>query len=315
MLSLAADVERRVSIRSPTTGKLNVPRSWKKSTIQIITPLLKILDGTEIRHSIDIRLITSIQEQGNQLTIDTGSMVCEFVFKSGEVGGFTDHLRLLSKTIPKPAQLLMDKWKEQDKDNSGKLSFDEAMSVMEGLRANCSTKVLRQKFALVDADGSKSLDLFEFETFVRSLYIRVPLDAEFRAITPEFMTVEQFQQFCKQVQCEDVPEERVRDLFSKFKRPEFECPPGTIDICAFCQMLCSPEVSHPVNARVLEEKQDMHHPLAHYFISSTLGSCWTGPVVKSFESPELQLFIVPAEKVEHLRPKKKGETGILKAGF
>jgi phosphatidylinositol phospholipase C delta len=281
-------VKRQIYKNAPGARK---PLTWKDNIICVVPPMIKVITphsshNDEVHYTIDLRLLEGMTRNSDHLVITTKSLICDFRFANDRVPAtWEPKLREIASTWPKANSILSEAFQKADTDRSGSLEFNEIQKILSDLRASVSAKVLKNKFNLVDTDHSGSLDFKEYEQFIKNLYTKPTLVAEFNNYAGgEFMSVENFRRFWREVQKVEITDEIAQKLFRKYHLAEFDSPPDTIEVCAFSKLLCDPRANALAGPDRLSTPQDMNHPLSHYFISSSHNTYLEGDQLKGISS-------------------------------
>jgi phosphatidylinositol phospholipase C delta len=182
---------------------------------------------------------------------------------------------------------------------SESLDLAAVESVCRSLHINCSKTTLRAQFAKADIAGNGRLDFAEFKDFISRLKDRKDLRQFYKEFATsdvdEGLTLEEFLRFLKDVQKEDIVEDREywKSIFDRVVRrsrtrsqslPEsLDCHVARMNLDAFSSFLQS-DANAVYSSRAPESRFD--RPLNEYFISSSHNTYLLGRQVAGASSTE-----------------------------
>ncbi|CAM9667713.1 unnamed protein product [Scytosiphon promiscuus] len=207
-------------------------------------------------------------------------------------------------------------WRKADKDNSGTLDKKEIVRLVQKLNITASSSYIKQKMREVDFNGDGVLQFKEFVFLMRFLGERPEVEALFltllqashesnpsrflarclredRAAYPpteaeklrlrqETMPLSTFALFLREVQGEDVTDERVAELVASVTPHGSE---AAMSYRAFFNYIGSVNENAPVDPKTLTDVyQDMNQPLSHYYIASSHNTYLEGDQLQSNSS-------------------------------
>ncbi|XP_041829188.1 1-phosphatidylinositol 4,5-bisphosphate phosphodiesterase delta-3-A-like [Melanotaenia boesemani] len=156
---------------------------------------------------------------------------------------------------------------DQNKDD--KMSYDEVQTLLQMINIDLSDQYARSLFQKCDRSADGRLDHEEIEVFCRELLRRPELDAIFIRYSANgcVLSTVDLRDFLKD-QGEDLSLTHAQSLILTYELNEWAQRNQLMTPNGFTMYMLSKEncVFNPEHARVY---QDMTHPLAHYFISSS----------------------------------------------
>lgn len=201
-------------------------------------------------------------------------------------------LRMLKERVARMSQKeKLDHWirgylKRADQNNDGKMSYDEVKRLLLMINIDVSEQYARCLFKRCDQSGDGRLDHTEIEEFCRELLRRPELDAVFRHYSSKgsVLSTAELRDFLGD-QGEDASLDHARSLILTYELNDRAQKNLLMTQNGFTMYLLSLEndVFNPNHARVY---QDMTHPLAHYFISSSHNTYLTKDQVTGASSTE-----------------------------
>ncbi|KAL3986741.1 ribonuclease III [Sarotherodon galilaeus] len=176
--------------------------------------------------------------------------------------------------------------KRADQNNDGKMSYDEVKWLLLMINIDVSEQYARCLFKRCDRSGDGRLDHTEIEEFCRELLRRPELDAVFRHYSSNgsVLSTAELRDFLGD-QGEDASLNHARSLILTYELNDWAQKNLFMTQNGFTMYMLSLEndVFNPNHARVY---QDMTHPLAHYFISSSHNTYLTKDQVTGASSTE-----------------------------
>uniref|UniRef100_A0A669CDK4 Phosphoinositide phospholipase C n=1 Tax=Oreochromis niloticus TaxID=8128 RepID=A0A669CDK4_ORENI len=176
--------------------------------------------------------------------------------------------------------------KRADQNNDGKMSYDEVKRLLLMINIDVSEQYARCLFKRCDRSGDGRLDHTEIEGFCRELLRRPELDAVFRHYSSNgsVLSTAELRDFLGD-QGEDASLNHARSLILTYELNDWAQKNLFMTQNGFTMYMLSLEndVFNPNHARVY---QDMTHPLAHYFISSSHNTYLTKDQVTGASSTE-----------------------------
>ncbi|XP_003442178.1 1-phosphatidylinositol 4,5-bisphosphate phosphodiesterase delta-3-A isoform X1 [Oreochromis niloticus] len=201
-------------------------------------------------------------------------------------------LRTLKERVASMSQKeKLDHWirgylKRADQNNDGKMSYDEVKRLLLMINIDVSEQYARCLFKRCDRSGDGRLDHTEIEGFCRELLRRPELDAVFRHYSSNgsVLSTAELRDFLGD-QGEDASLNHARSLILTYELNDWAQKNLFMTQNGFTMYMLSLEndVFNPNHARVY---QDMTHPLAHYFISSSHNTYLTKDQVTGASSTE-----------------------------
>nr|XP_004552430.2 1-phosphatidylinositol 4,5-bisphosphate phosphodiesterase delta-3-A isoform X1 [Maylandia zebra] len=201
-------------------------------------------------------------------------------------------LRMLKERVARMSQKeKLDHWirgylKRADQNNDGKMSYDEVKRLLLMINIDVSEQYARCLFKRCDQSGDGRLDHTEIEEFCRELLRRPELDAVFRHYSSKgsVLSTAELRDFLGD-QGEDASLDHARSLILTYELNDRAQKNLLMTQNGFTMYMLSLEndVFNPNHARVY---QDMTHPLAHYFISSSHNTYLTKDQVTGASSTE-----------------------------
>ncbi|CBN76512.1 similar to phospholipase C, delta 4 [Ectocarpus siliculosus] len=207
-------------------------------------------------------------------------------------------------------------WRKADKDGNLTLDRKEIVRLVQTLNITASSSYIKKKMKEVDFNGDGVLQFKEFVFLMRMLGERPEVEALFltllqasrepdpsrylarcisedRATDPrteaeklqlrqETMPLSTFAWFLREVQGEDVSDERVAELASEATSHGSD---SVLSYRAFFNYIGSVNDNSPVDTKTVSEVyQDMSQPLSHYYISSSHNTYLEGDQLQSNSS-------------------------------
>ncbi|CAM9357091.1 unnamed protein product [Ectocarpus sp. 6 AP-2014] len=207
-------------------------------------------------------------------------------------------------------------WRKADKDGNLTLDRKEIVRLVQTLNITASSSYIKKKMKEVDFNGDGVLQFKEFVFLMRMLGERPEVEALFltllqashepdpsrylarcisedRATDPrteaeklqlrqETMPLSAFAWFLREVQGEDVSDERVAELASEATSHGSD---SVLSYRAFFNYIGSVNDNSPVDTKTVSEVyQDMSQPLSHYYISSSHNTYLEGDQLQSNSS-------------------------------
>ncbi|XP_049417638.1 1-phosphatidylinositol 4,5-bisphosphate phosphodiesterase delta-3-A [Epinephelus fuscoguttatus] len=201
-------------------------------------------------------------------------------------------LRTLKEHVANMSQKQkLDHWirgylKRADQNQDGKMSYDEVKRLLQMINIDLSEQYARCLFKRCDRSGDNRLDHTEIEEFCRELLRRPELDAVFRHYSSNgcVLATAELRDFLGD-QGEDASLSHAQSLILTYELNDWAQKNQFMTQNGFTMYMLSVEndVVNPDHARVY---QDMSHPLAHYFISSSHNTYLTKDQVTSASSTE-----------------------------
>ncbi|XP_029015446.1 1-phosphatidylinositol 4,5-bisphosphate phosphodiesterase delta-3-A isoform X2 [Betta splendens] len=185
----------------------------------------------------------------------------------------------------------LDHWfrgyvRRADQNQDGKMSYDEVKRLLLMINIDLSEHYARALFKRCDRSGDGRLDHIEIEEFCRELMRRPELDAVFRHYSSNgcVLSIAELRDFLGD-QGEDASLGHAQKLILTYELNEWAQKNQLMTQNGFTMYMLSLEndVFNPDHARV---HQDMTHPLAHYFISSSHNTYLTKDQVTGASSTE-----------------------------
>ncbi|XP_049419777.1 1-phosphatidylinositol 4,5-bisphosphate phosphodiesterase delta-3-A [Epinephelus fuscoguttatus] len=156
-----------------------------------------------------------------------------------------------------------------DQNHDDKMSYDEVQTLLQMINIDLSDQYARSLFQKCDQSADGRLDHGEIEVFCRELLRRPELDAVFIRYSANgcVLSTVDLRDFLKD-QGEDASLIHAQSLILTYELNEWAQKNQFMTPNGFTMYMLSKEncVFNPDHARVY---QDMNHPLAHYFISSS----------------------------------------------
>ncbi|XP_029312862.1 1-phosphatidylinositol 4,5-bisphosphate phosphodiesterase delta-3-A-like [Cottoperca gobio] len=156
-----------------------------------------------------------------------------------------------------------------DQNHDDKMSYDEVQTLLQMINIDLSDQYARSLFQKCDQSADGRLDHGEIEVFCRELLRRPELDAVFIRYSANgcVLSTVDLRDFLKD-QGEDTSLIHAQSLILTYELNEWAQKNQFMTPNGFTMYMLSKEncVFNPEHARVY---QDMKHPLAHYFISSS----------------------------------------------
>uniref|UniRef100_A0A3P8N7T5 Phosphoinositide phospholipase C n=1 Tax=Astatotilapia calliptera TaxID=8154 RepID=A0A3P8N7T5_ASTCA len=196
-------------------------------------------------------------------------------------------LRMLKERVARMSQKeKLDQYPRADQNNDGKMSYDEVKRLLLMINIDVSEQYARCLFKRCDQSGDGRLDHTEIEEFCRELLRRPELDAVFRHYSSKgsVLSTAELRDFLGD-QGEDASLDHARSLILTYELNDRAQKNLLMTQNGFTMYMLSLEndVFNPNHARVY---QDMTHPLAHYFISSSHNTYLTKDQVTGASSTE-----------------------------
>uniref|UniRef100_A0A669C434 Phosphoinositide phospholipase C n=1 Tax=Oreochromis niloticus TaxID=8128 RepID=A0A669C434_ORENI len=196
-------------------------------------------------------------------------------------------LRTLKERVASMSQKeKLDQYPRADQNNDGKMSYDEVKRLLLMINIDVSEQYARCLFKRCDRSGDGRLDHTEIEGFCRELLRRPELDAVFRHYSSNgsVLSTAELRDFLGD-QGEDASLNHARSLILTYELNDWAQKNLFMTQNGFTMYMLSLEndVFNPNHARVY---QDMTHPLAHYFISSSHNTYLTKDQVTGASSTE-----------------------------
>uniref|UniRef100_A0A1A8H2F3 Phosphoinositide phospholipase C n=1 Tax=Nothobranchius korthausae TaxID=1143690 RepID=A0A1A8H2F3_9TELE len=185
----------------------------------------------------------------------------------------------------------LDHWiqsylRRADENRDGKMTYDEVKRLLQMINIDLSEQYSRNLFKRCDRSGDGRLDHSEIEGFCRELMRRPELDAVFRhySSSGSVLSIAELRDFLGD-QGEDASLKHAQSLILAYELNDWAQKNKFMTQNGFAMYMLSLEndVFNPSHARVY---QDMRHPLAHYFISSSHNTYLTKDQVTSASSTE-----------------------------
>ncbi|XP_031179848.1 1-phosphatidylinositol 4,5-bisphosphate phosphodiesterase delta-3-A-like isoform X1 [Sander lucioperca] len=156
-----------------------------------------------------------------------------------------------------------------DQNHDDKMSYDEVQTLLQMINIDLNDQYARSLFQKCDQSADGRLDHGEIEVFCRELLRRPELDAVFIRYSANgcVLSTVDLRDFLKD-QGEDASLTHAQSLILTYELNEWAQKNQFMTPNGFTMYMLSKEncVLNPEHARVY---QDMKHPLAHYFISSS----------------------------------------------
>ncbi|XP_068161674.1 1-phosphatidylinositol 4,5-bisphosphate phosphodiesterase delta-3-A isoform X5 [Antennarius striatus] len=156
-----------------------------------------------------------------------------------------------------------------DQNRDDKMSYEEVRTLLQMINIDLSDQYARSLFQKCDQSADGRLDHGEIEIFCRELLRRPELDAVFIRYSANgcVLSTVDLREFLKD-QGEDASLTHAQSLILTYELNEWAQKHQFMTANGFTMYMLSKEncVFNPEHARVY---QDMNHPLAHYFISSS----------------------------------------------
>ncbi|XP_062269731.1 1-phosphatidylinositol 4,5-bisphosphate phosphodiesterase delta-3-A-like [Platichthys flesus] len=156
-----------------------------------------------------------------------------------------------------------------DQDHDDKMSYEEVQTLLQMINVDLSDQYARSLFQKCDRSGDSRLDHEEIEIFCRELLRRPELDTVFLRYSANdcVLSTVDLRDFLKD-QGEDASLLHAQSLILTYELNEWAQKNQFMTPNGFTMYMLSKEncVLNPEHGRVY---QDMTHPLAHYFISSS----------------------------------------------
>uniref|UniRef100_A0A7N8Y9D9 Phosphoinositide phospholipase C n=1 Tax=Mastacembelus armatus TaxID=205130 RepID=A0A7N8Y9D9_9TELE len=196
-------------------------------------------------------------------------------------------LRTLKELVANMTQKeKLDQYPRADQNQDGKMSYDEVKRLLQMINIDLSEQYARCLFKRCDRSGDGRLDHTEIEEFCRELLRRPELDAVFRHYSSNgcVLSTAELRDFLGD-QGEDASLNHAQSLILTYELNEWAQKNQFMTQNGFTMYMLSLEndVFNPDHARVY---QDMSHPLANYFISSSHNTYLTKDQVTSASSTE-----------------------------
>ncbi|XP_003964868.2 1-phosphatidylinositol 4,5-bisphosphate phosphodiesterase delta-3-A [Takifugu rubripes] len=201
-------------------------------------------------------------------------------------------LRTLKEYVANMSQKeKLDHWirgylRRADQNQDGKMSYEEVKRLLQMINIDLSEQYARCLFKRCDRSGDDRLDHIEIEEFCRELLRRPELDAVFRHYSSNgcVLATAELRDFLGD-QGEDASLKHAQSLILTYELNEWAQKNQLMTQNGFTMYMLSQEndVFNPDHGRV---HQDMSHPLAHYFISSSHNTYLTKDQVTSASSTE-----------------------------
>ncbi|KAK5855995.1 hypothetical protein PBY51_007623 [Eleginops maclovinus] len=201
-------------------------------------------------------------------------------------------LRTLKEHVANMSQKQkLDHWirgylRRADQNQDGKMSYDEVKRLLQMINIDLSEQYAHSLFKRSDRSGDGRLDHVEIEEFCRELLRRPELDAVFRHYSSNgcVLATAELRDFLGD-QGEDASLNHAQSLILTYELNDWAQKNRLMTQNGFTMYMLSREndVVNPDHARVY---QDMSHPLAHYFISSSHNTYLTKDQVTSTSSTE-----------------------------
>ncbi|XP_030592187.1 1-phosphatidylinositol 4,5-bisphosphate phosphodiesterase delta-3-A [Archocentrus centrarchus] len=185
----------------------------------------------------------------------------------------------------------LDHWirgylKRADENQDGNMSYDEVRRLLQMINIDLNEQHTRCLFKRCDRSGDGRLDHTGIEEFCRELMRRPELDAVFRHYSSNGskLSTAELRDFLGD-QGEDASLNHAQSLILTYELSDWAQKNLFMTQNGFTMYMLSLEndVFNPSHARV---HQDMSHPLAHYFISSSHNTYLTKDQVTSASSTE-----------------------------
>lgn len=179
---------------------------------------------------------------------------------------------------------VLNKWKQADKDNSGRLSLHEVMKLLNALNITMKESVVKDKFKKVDKDSSGELDFSEFRHFLEDLRTRPEIKQVFEqySANKHYLTEEEFVLFLKQEQYELAADvKNASKLIQTFEHSETA---NRLYFTGFSEYIVSQENSAYSISHRAAVYQSMDHPLPHYYVASSHNTYLEGDQLKGNSS-------------------------------
>ncbi|KAI9225375.1 MAG: PLC-like phosphodiesterase, partial [Piptocephalis tieghemiana] len=170
---------------------------------------------------------------------------------------------------PSPDVLIRRYWAMADRNEDGRLSFDELTSLCRNLNISLPKAELMERFHQVDIQGTGSLNILAFAHVLSQLDAREDLQRIYRSKALEHpesgMTLEELCAFIREEQKGYLPTEVAQALISKYSDdPERK----VLDWPGFRRLLHSTEEYFTPRPPSLDE-ESLQAPLSHYYCNSS----------------------------------------------
>uniref|UniRef100_A0A3Q3J381 Phosphoinositide phospholipase C n=1 Tax=Monopterus albus TaxID=43700 RepID=A0A3Q3J381_MONAL len=190
------------------------------------------------------------------------------------------------RTLKELVSNMTQKEKRADQNRDGKMSYDEVKRLLLMINIDLNEQYARSLFKKCDRSGDGRLDHIEIEEFCRELLRRPELDAVFRHYSSNgcVLSTMELRDFLGD-QGEDASLNHAQKLILTYELNEWAQKNQFMTQNGFTVYMLSLEndVFNPDHARVC---QDMSHPLAHYYISSSHNTYLTKDQVTGASSTE-----------------------------
>ncbi|KAM7387292.1 hypothetical protein PAMA_009761 [Pampus argenteus] len=199
-------------------------------------------------------------------------------------------LRTLKERVANMTQKeKLDHWirgylRRADQNQDGKMSYDEVKTLLHMINIDLSEQYARSLFKRSDRSGDGRLDHTEIEEFCRELMRRPELDAVFRHYSSNgcVLSTAELRDFLGD-QGEDASLNHAQSLILTYELNDWAQKNQFMTQNGFTMYMLSLE-NDVLNHNSVY--QDMSHPLAHYFISSSHNTYLTKDQVTSASSTE-----------------------------
>jgi len=184
------------------------------------------------------------------------------------------------------ADYVLKEWKAADRDNSGRLSFQEIKKLLNHLNIVLKESHLKERFKRVDKDGSGELDFNEFKNFLEELRSRPELKVLFEqhAHGKSYITADEFLLFLRTEQKETGADHAYA---AKLITEASHSPSAKkLYFTGFSEYFVSQENSAYNCAHRRQIYQPMNLPLPHYYIASSHNTYLLGDQLKGHSSVE-----------------------------
>lgn len=189
---------------------------------------------------------------------------------------------------------VLTKWKQADKDNSGRLSFNEIKKLLDLLNVTLKESVVKEKFKKFDKDNSGELDFTEFRHFLEDLRVRPELKELFNQYSKNkpYMTPEEFCLFLQQEQYELHAD--VQHATKIIKVAAHSEAATNLFYFGFAEYITSQDNSAYNVSHRNGIYQQMTHPMSHYYIASSHNTYLEGDQLKSNSSVAAYINVLKA---------------------
>lgn len=246
--------------------------------------------ATELsRSSGELALAEASARAAKRHSRKASTVIVENNVEVGEVLKIQDNLNLAEThdgaTDPF-FELVAHEWARADADGSGFLDLKEISLVLMRLNIYVKKKEIKRKFDEVDVDNSGTLNFTEFMAFLNGVRNRPEINMIFAEYSQfnETMRPEQFLRFLHECQME--LHLTLDDAVHIIRTCERSPTARVMYLSGFVSYVTSPTFNSWRRLEHFRVYQDMHQPLAHYFISSSHNTYCTGDQLAGNSSVE-----------------------------